>query len=149
MMNIPSFKLTFQASEISVLDNSIIINKILAELESKKYRVRSVSDSSIIFDWNPWRLMWSFQTPYLLDGGHLEISKSENGSLVVLTYFIETLYSFLTIATVSTILIVQGEYGGLAFLGTFFLIISTYQYFTTKNVGKNLLKVILDDEFLE
>src|ERR1700733_6532367 len=138
-MKIPSFKLKFQTSQITDFDTPIITGKILVKLQNKKYQICAVTDNSITFRWDPFRLVWNFQAPYLLDGGDFEITKSEQGTIVVLNYSINTLYPLFIITAMMTILIIQGEYFGILFFGIFFLIAATHQYITTKKVGKELL----------
>ena len=147
LMKIPNFKLRFQTSQITVVAATIIIKKILEKLEDKKYQIRAVTDTKVAFGWDPFRWVWNFQAPYILDGGNFEITKSEKGSIVVLNYFIDTLYPLLIITAFVTFFTIQGEYFGILFFGTFFLIAGTYQYFTTKNVGKELLNSVLTEDY--
>lgn len=145
-MKIQNFKLKFQTSQITHFATPIIIGKILAKLQDKKYQISSSTDKSITFRWNPFKLVWNFQAPSILDGGVFEITQSEQGTIVVLNYFINTLYPLLIITAFATFFIIQGEYFGILFFGAFFLAVGVYQYTTTKNIGKKLLNEVLTND---
>jgi hypothetical protein len=145
-MKTPKFRLSFQTSQVTDLEPSLLLGKIAAKLEDKKYVIREVTTNMVRFSWDPWKLVWNFQAPYILDGGNFEITNSETGTIVVLNYFVNGLYPLLIITTMLTFMTVHGDYWGISFFGLFFLVAATFQYFTTKNVGKDLLRDILREE---
>jgi len=144
-MKLPNFKLKFQISQTTSFDTPTIIDKILTKLENKKYQIRAVTDNTITFRWNPFRLVWNFQAPFLLDGGDFEIAKTAQGAIVVLNYYINVLYPLLIIIGFMTVLITDGDYSDISFFGIFFLLAGAFQYITTKSVGKELLRDILTE----
>ncbi|MDB5132344.1 MAG: hypothetical protein JWR02_2093 [Mucilaginibacter sp.] len=146
-MNIPNFKLTFQTSQITSFATPIVVGRILTKLQNKKYQICSTTDNSITFRWNPFRLLWNFQAPYVLDGGVVEITKLEKETIVVLNYYINTLYSLLVFTALITGIIIQGDYIAILFFGILFLTAGVYQYYTTKRVGKELLNYILTENY--
>jgi|SRR5882672_7553415 len=145
-MKILDFKLRFQTSQITNLAAPIVISNILTKLKDKKYQVLNVTDRNITFKWNSFKLVSNFKAPYILDGGNFEITESEQGTVVVLNYFINTLYSLLIIILLITFVTIQGEYFGIFFFGIFYLIAATFQYTITKNAGKELLRNILIED---
>ena len=142
-MKTPNFKLRFQTSQQTNLNSPIIVSKILVKLEDKKYEICKVTDKSVTFKWNPFRPVWNFQAPYILDGGNFEITKSEAGSIVVLNYFINPVSYILIWFGLVILLITEGQYLGILFLGTLILIFAIVQYNVTKNEGEDLLSDIL------
>ena len=142
-MKTSSFKFKFQTSQKTNFGSAIIVNKIIARLQDEKYDISKVTDKSISFKRSPFRLVWNFQAPYILDGGNFEISKSEQETIVVLHYFINILYYLLIWISLAIFLINQGEYSAILFFGAFILIAAFFQYNVSKNVGKDLLNDIL------
>lgn len=145
-MKASSFKLEFQTSQKTNFATPIIVSKILAKLQDKKYELCEVTDKRITFKWSILRFVWNFKAPYILDGGDFEITKSEQGTIVVLNYFINTLSYLLIFFALGIFLVIQGEYFAILFFGIFFLIATVFQYNTTKNVGKELLNDMLIEE---
>ena len=144
-MNLPSLKLKFKTSKNTNLNASLIKTRITKKLENKKYVILESANNSIKFGSRTFELVWNFQAPFLLDGGNFQINEMEEETLVTLDYFIDTLYSLLVIAAIIVVIIIQGEYSAILFFGLFYLIAAVFQYFTTKNVGKNLLDDILGE----
>lgn len=143
-MKTPNFKLKFQTSQITNLASPIIINKIITKLQDKKYEI---TERRITFERNSFQLVPNFKAPYILDGGNFEIIKSEQETVVVLSYFINVLYSLLIIIALITFATIQGEYFDIFFFGTFYLIARTFQYTITKNAGRDLLRNILTEDY--
>ena len=142
-MKTSSLKFKFQTSQKTNFGSAIIVNKIIARLQDEKYDISKVTDKSISFERSPFRLVWNFQAPYILDGGNFEISKSEHETIVVLHYFINIFYYFLIWIALAIFLINQGEYSAILFFGAFILIGAFFQYNVSKNVSKDLLNDIL------
>lgn len=140
-----SFKLKFQTSQITHLPALDISEKIIKKLKDKKYEIEEVSDQNIIFGRPLFELVWNFEAPYILDGGDFEITKSEKGTTIILNYFIKTFYPILIFTLLMTFMLIREEYFGLLFFAIFFLITGTIQFFTTQNVGKELLKDIIEN----
>lgn len=82
-MKIHNFKLKFQTSQITHFATPIIVGKILAKLQDKKYQISSSTDKSITFRWDSFKLVWNFQAPYILDEGVFEFTKSEKNRLLI------------------------------------------------------------------
>lgn len=138
-----SFKLKFQTSQTTHLDDAIILEKIVTILNNKKYEVLEIKGNSVTFGRPFFELVWNHEVPYILDGGNFMIEKSESETIVVLDYFIKTLYPLIISIAFLMYMVYIELYEGLLFFGTFFLITGTYQFFATKNVGKKLLNNIL------
>ena len=147
-MKIPNLKLSFQISRTTNLDDFVIVYNIRQVLGNKKYRVRALSENNIIFDFNPWRFVWNHQAPYILDGGDFKISTTGEVTTVTMNYFIDLLWPLIQMAAILVLLIIQEFYIGILFFAAFFLIASTFQYFTTRNVGRELLDEILDSDII-
>ena len=145
-MKISNFKLKFKTSQTTNLNTSVIINKILTELRDKKYEIQEVTTESVVFKWNQFRLVPNYKAGYILDGGNFEIIKSDQETVVVLSYFINILYSLIIIAALITFVILQGEYFGIFFFGIFYLIAASFQYTMTKNAGIELLRNIFTED---
>jgi hypothetical protein len=145
-MKISKFRFEFQASQKTDFSAPVIVEKILTKLKDKKYCIDEATDNSITFEWNPFRLVWNFQAPYILDGGDFKITKSEQGTIVILNYFHNILYQLAVLTMLITICIVQGLFIGVLFFGLFYLIAGVFQYNTTKNVGRELLSDILTED---
>lgn len=143
----PSFKLKFQTSQTTKLNNTIIVDKIVAKLNEKKYEVLEIKDDVIIFGRPFFELVWNHQVPYLLDGGNFIIKKSETETIVVMHYFIKTLYLLIISITFLIYMLYIEFYEGLLFFGVFFLIAGLIQFFITKNVGHKLLNDILTGKY--
>lgn len=145
-MGYKNFRIEFQTSQITNLSASVIREKIFAKLNDKKYVVEDDENNTITFGRELFELVWSFEAPYILDGGCFEIIESEKGIIVVLNYFLKTLYFLLMVIIFMILLISNQLYTGIFFFTTFFLCIGIYQFFTTKNVGEKLLRDILTDK---
>jgi hypothetical protein len=145
-MKIPKFRFKFQASQKTDFSNPIIVEKILAKLKDKKYIILGVTDNTITFERNPFRLVWNFQAPYILDEGDFKITKSEQGTIVVLNYFFNILYLIAISTAFVVFCIINGLFFGALFFGLFYLIAGVFQYNTTKNVGEELLNDILTED---
>lgn len=142
-----SLKLKFQTTQTTHLEASIISKRILRKLEDKKYEIKEVSNSTIVFGRPIFELVWNFEVPHILDGGSFELIESENGITVVLNYFIKTFYLILIFTSISIFLINLAEYMALLLFGLFFLFTGIIQFFTTRNVGQKLLKEIIDGHY--
>jgi hypothetical protein len=118
-MKTSNFKLKFQTSQKTDFAGAIIVSKILAKLEEEKYDISKVTDKSIAFKQSPFRLLWNFQAPYILDGGNFEIKRSEQETIVVLHYFINILNYLLIWVALVIFLITQGEYSAILFIEPF------------------------------
>ncbi len=79
-MKISKFRFKFQISKKTDFPTSIIVEKILAKLKNKKYSILDVTDNSITFEKNPFRLVWNFQAPYILDEGDFKIYQIRAGN---------------------------------------------------------------------
>jgi hypothetical protein len=142
-MNISSFKLKFQISQTTHFATSNVIDRILVRLQDKKYQISNVTNSSVRFGQNTSKLVWNFKAPYVLDGGNFEITRSEQETVVVLSYFINVLPSLLIIIALLIFVVIQGEYFGIFFFGLFYIIAGSFQYTITKSAGRELLTSVL------
>jgi len=145
-MKTSNFKLKFQTSQITNCTSPITISKILTKLQNKKYEICEITDTNITFKWSTFRLVSNSNALYILDGGEFEISKSEEGTIVILSYFINTWYYLIIIIAFITFLVIQGAYFGILFFGIFFLMAAGFQYTITKNAGEELLTDMLDED---
>lgn len=143
-MNIPKFKLRFRTSQTTDITPSIVFDRIVANMEANKYQIQLQTDKAVKFGRNPFQLVWNFQAPSKLDGGIFEINQSEQKVIVVLHYFINTLYPLAMIIALILFFTIQGDYLAVGVFGVFFILTGMYQYFTTRNVGRQLLADILD-----
>lgn len=143
MMKTPSFKISFQTSQTTDLPNELIVFNIRSKLRAEGYEILTLPDKSLSFKFPPFKFVWNFEAPYILDGGVFKISQTEQGTMVTLSYFVNMLYSLLVFIFLTTVVIIDGEYWAILFFGTFFFAASIFQYFTSKNVGKKLLTSIV------
>lgn len=140
-------KLKFTVSRNTDFDNLLIRRRIKDKLTSKNYVILESNNNCIRFGRHAFEFVWNYQAPYILDGGKFQIDKlSEDKTVVSLSYFINTFYSFLKLSIIIIAVLIQGEHIIIWFFILFFTIASIFQYFTTKSVGKNLLNDILTKE---
>ena len=139
-----NFKLNFNVSGESTLNNAAIFDRITTVLRYKKYRILSTTMDTVTFDCNPWRLKWNFE-PTQVDGGVFEICPTANGQSVSLKYYFNLLYPVIVIIFFLFVIINDKIYEGLWFLGTFFTIAYTIKIITVRNKGSALLKDILTE----
>ena len=139
-----NFRLNFHTSATTALEPHEIIANIQFELKDKKYIGKYVTDKSVSFADNPWRLRWNFE-PYMLDGGEFVISDGpENGRLVTLNYYwkyypVLLLYTFLVTTSVS-----NKVYDGIWFFGLFLVISAPIDIMRSKGKASELLTTVLE-----
>jgi len=144
-MKIPTFKISFETSQITDLATELVIFNIRSKLREGGYEILTLPDKSLSFKFPPFKFVWNFEAPYILDGGVFKISLTEQGTVVTLSYFINMLYPLLVFSVFITGIIIEGEYWAILFFGVIIFVASVFQYFTTKNVGKKLLSSILTE----
>ncbi|HEX3385503.1 MAG TPA: hypothetical protein VHS53_09960 [Mucilaginibacter sp.] len=82
-----NFKLKFHTSAPTSLEPYEILSNIQFELKDKKYIAKYVTDRSVSFYDNPWRMRWNFE-PHMLDGGEFVISDGpDNSRTLTLNYY--------------------------------------------------------------
>jgi hypothetical protein len=136
------FKLKFHTSATTLLEPYEIKARIQLELKDKKYNVESVTDKSVLFKDNPWRLRsnWS---PYMLDGGEFVISDGhDNEKLLTLNYYWSYLPFLLTFLFMTTTLILNTAYDGLWFFGIFYAIVVPIDIMRSRNKASELISAI-------
>ncbi|MFI5138092.1 MAG: hypothetical protein ACHQIM_09705 [Sphingobacteriales bacterium] len=140
-------KIKYHASKSTDLEPSVIIEKILAKLNTKKYRITNVTNNEVTFD--DWRVLFVSRVKALrrLDGGKFEISTSDNGTMVNFSYHLNFLPLLLVIGALMASLAYDGDYGGVIFFGVFYAIAGFVQNIATKDAGKAMLSVILTGEY--
>ncbi|MGZ3778387.1 MAG: hypothetical protein ACXVI9_12800 [Mucilaginibacter sp.] len=139
-----NFRLNFHTSVTSNLEPHEIIANIQFELKNKKYIGKYVTDSSVSFADNPWRLRWNFE-PYMLDGGEFVISEGpSNEKLVTLNYHWRYLPFLFTYALLLFFLIRDKVYEGIWFFSIFYAIVVPIDIIRSKREAKKLLAVVLE-----
>jgi hypothetical protein len=138
-----NFKLKFHTSATTPLEPYEIIARIQLELKDKKYTTEYVTDRSILFKDNPWRLRWNFE-PLMLDRGEFTISDNDgNERLLSLIYDYSFVRFFIAIAFITIISIFQDDYSGLAFFGVFFGVVIPIDVMRSRGKASELLTAIL------
>jgi hypothetical protein len=138
-----NFRLNLHTSATTTLEPYEIRARIQLELKDKKYNVESVTDKSVLFKDNPWRLRsnWS---PYMLDGGEFVISDDyDNGELLTLNYYWSYLPFLLIFSFLTITLILEKEYDGIWFFGVFYAIVVPIDIMRSKNKASELIAAIL------
>jgi len=138
-----NFRLNFHTSATTTLEPYEIRARIQLELKDKKYNVESVTDKSVLFKDNPWRLRsnWS---PYMLDGGEFVISDDhDNGELLTLNYYWSYLPFLLIFSFMTITLMLEKAYDGIWFFGVFYTIVVPIDIIRSKNKASELIAAIL------
>jgi hypothetical protein len=73
----------------------MVIFNIRSKLQEKGYEISTLPDKSLSFRFPPFKIVWNFQAPYILDGGAFKVTETSEGTIVTLDYFINTLYPLL------------------------------------------------------
>jgi len=137
------FKLKFHTSATTTLESYEIIALAQLELNEKKYNVDYVTDKSIAFKDNLWRLRWSTE-PYMLDEGELIISDNPNGGkLLTLNYCWEYYQFLLAYGCMLIVLISDKAYEGIWFFSIFYVIVIPIDILRAKSKAKQLLANVL------
>ncbi|SDP60756.1 hypothetical protein SAMN05428975_2049 [Mucilaginibacter sp. OK268] len=136
-------KLKFKISQTTNLAPEIIIDRIKGELDQKKYRVLTMTNSSVKFDESPWKLMWNFQAVRRLDGGEFEVSLQDNLTSVTFSYYLSLIAPIIILIAISIGLIKDGEYYAPLFFLLFYVVAVTFQVITLKDVANEMLSEII------
>jgi hypothetical protein len=72
-----NFKLKYQLLQTTELETALIIERIQSALNYRGYRIINLTEDSVQFDSNAWKLKWNF-SPAMLDGGEFQITASNN-----------------------------------------------------------------------
>src|SRR5581483_10853609 len=132
-------KLNFHTSATTTLEPYEILANIQFELRDKKYKAKHVTDRSISFYDNPWRMRWNFE-PYMLDGGEFVMSDApDNKKILTLNYYwgyssFLLVYTFLLITTIS-----EKMYEGIWFFSIFYAIVVPIDIMRAKGKASELI----------
>jgi len=139
-------KLNFHISRKSNLETPIIIYRVLSKLNDQNYFIDTVTDNRVIFDDEPWKLIWNFQSVRRLDGGEFEINTSANGTITSFNYHLNILSPLLMLAALTVFFLIQGMYEGILFFCAFYLIAIAAHIITLKSVARRMLEEIFNED---
>lgn len=136
-----NMKLRYQISDTTNLNQQFLINQILLKLKINKYQVVNETGDIIIF--NRYRGLFNSRTDSLskVDEGIFEVSESEGGVVLKLTYFI----SYLNVLIIVPILVLCGVFidNAIFIFPLAIIIIFIARVTTLKNISRNLLKEMI------
>ena len=133
------FKLRYHISKETDMEPDELIERILFQLNDKKYRIIDVTDRSVKFDVKLWRQMIRWNGKQIqVDGGEFEISTTDSGTMIGLNYYYDLLQTLTLITLCTVAAIIQGHYLILLFL-PFYLINEIIYNRNIKREAKNIL----------
>jgi hypothetical protein len=133
-----NFKLKYQLIQTTNLESELLIERMQLVLNDKGYRLINITNDSVKFDTNPWKFEWNF-SPTTLDGGEFKITASNDERTIHLDYYFNILPGLFSLLFLIMVVINAGEYDGVLFFGSFFLIASVVHIFVLKGKAKELL----------
>ena len=138
-----NFRLNFHLSAPTTLETYEILANIQFKLKDKKYISKYLTDRSVSFYDNPWRMRWNTDA-YMIDGGEFIISDDlDNGRLLKLNYYWRYASFLIRFLVISTIFIVSGQYSMMWFFGAFFAIFVPIDILRSKMRARALLAEVL------
>jgi hypothetical protein len=141
-------KMKFLVSQITSVAPQIINGLIQIKLRDKKYDILEVTDNSVKFYDNPWVLRWRSEQVRRLDEGVFTIDTTDNNTSVNLHYHLNLLQPLIgiSIPVIGTIII--GAYYGTVFFISFIIIALCVQSIISRNVAKDMLIAILNEDIM-
>lgn len=129
-MGSSNFKLKCEISQNTMIDLALIHERIIAELQKKKYQIIEQTDQTISFDDSRPRFEIRGMSSSKLDEGIFELIKSDQNTLR-LTYFVS--YLFPLFVTIGILILASFEGPVYLVLGAFLLITFVIEYTSQKD----------------
>jgi hypothetical protein len=140
-----SLNLKYTISETTSLEPYAVKAHILLKLKDENYRVQEITDNSVTFDDNPWRMMWSHQAFRRLDNGKFEFAALGERNVVSIIHYQGLWPNLIQMGLALFFAIFADDYFVIPFFGTFIFIGVVWRYYTLKMVGREMLEDILKD----
>jgi hypothetical protein len=137
------FKLRYHISKETDMEPDELIERILFQLNDKKYRIIDVTNKSVKFNTNPWMPKPNW-TPTKLDGGEFEIVVADAITTLSFKYYDNFLPPLIAIALFFIVTINDTEYQAILFFGIFFSITGIIHNVTIRTKAKEMLNAIVD-----
>jgi hypothetical protein len=135
--------LKYRISETTQLEPYVVKAHILLKLKDENYRVQDVTNNIVTFDESPFKMMWRHEAIKRLDAGRFEIEASTNGTTVTFIHFLRTWPVLVALAPIIIGCISFNDYFPIPFFCLFLMIGMTWQYYTLKVVGREMLRDIV------
>lgn len=131
-------KLTYHIEQVTTLEPKAVIERLTAELESKKYGIVSTRDKEIIFTDAPSFLKWRHE-PSQIDEGVFTLDTERNETTVKLTYSISYLPLLISVLFFLGLSVLEDP--EILYLVALLLLGGLFEYFNLKFKASSLIRV--------
>lgn len=131
-------KIKYQVSAVSLIEQQVLLDKILSSLRKQDYLIENKTNDSVFFKDDKWQIRSKGTGFRKVDKGVFEIIPINEGSLIRYTYYI----SFLPELIITSIIVIVSIFQSylILFIALPFLIQFVVRNYTLRGVSTELVK---------